>query len=334
LYKQTQSGAARVGSAEQFCRTKRIPAVDRGCQGRNVRNKAKPGRLGASGGPDSGRRADAPNKPNSRRDRLGQGLRHEGLLCKTKPIHPPRARKWARGLGRQVPPGSHRAKRTQFAAQRQERPSSRSETLAMPPRTGAMAPNKPNLAARPGDRDRMCQTNPISGRGTWHGHPARESEPSAGCRCHCAPWRHHQPVGDPTAIVPNKPNSRLRRAALLRPSGPAPSPRLLCKTNAIARSEAPRPWRPSGAPIVPVFHHSTIPVLRLSCKTRYIAFGAPPRACPSGGRPRRAAPTHFTLQTRPKAVRARQVRFLSTAPCSQPIICRVDIHESTRIWEI
>jgi hypothetical protein len=32
------------------CKTKPSPAVDRGCQGRNVRNKAKPGRSGASGG--------------------------------------------------------------------------------------------------------------------------------------------------------------------------------------------------------------------------------------------------------------------------------------------
>jgi hypothetical protein len=76
--------------------------------------------------------------------------------------------------------------------------------------------NKPNFRRGRwgqglGHEGLLCETNPISAvaRGTWHGHPARESGPSAGCRCHCTTCRrHYRPVGDPAAIVPNKPNSR------------------------------------------------------------------------------------------------------------------------------
>jgi hypothetical protein len=118
-------GRPGVGSAGQFGGTKPIPAVGWRCQGRNVSNKAKLGSPGVSGGQDSGRRADASNKPNSRRDQLGQGLGHEGPLCEKKPIHPPHARKWARDRDRQVPPGSHCAKK---ANSRRRRPGQSCET--------------------------------------------------------------------------------------------------------------------------------------------------------------------------------------------------------------
>jgi hypothetical protein len=62
--KQTQSGAARVGSAGQFCGTKPIPAVGPGCQGRNAPNKAKLGQAEACGDGRSSRPI-VPNKPNS-----------------------------------------------------------------------------------------------------------------------------------------------------------------------------------------------------------------------------------------------------------------------------
>jgi len=80
--------------------------------------------------------------------------------CKTNPICPPAPRRTrppgpaSRGncAKRTQFPGrpegrgtrANRAKRTQFAAERQGRPSSRPEALAMPPRRGAIAPNKPN----------------------------------------------------------------------------------------------------------------------------------------------------------------------------------------------
>ncbi len=51
-----------------------------------MRNKAKAGRLGVSGGPDAGRRANAPNKPNSRRARGSKGVGRGVNSCETNPI--------------------------------------------------------------------------------------------------------------------------------------------------------------------------------------------------------------------------------------------------------
>jgi hypothetical protein len=91
----------------RLCKTNPIWLAGADLGGRILRNKAKPGHPGVSGGPDAGRRADAPNKancpkraprrclrrrrgctskPNFRSGRLGQGLGHEGLLCETNPI--------------------------------------------------------------------------------------------------------------------------------------------------------------------------------------------------------------------------------------------------------
>jgi hypothetical protein len=53
--------------------------------------------------------------------------------------------------------------RTQFAADRQGRPSSRPKALAMPPRRGQLRQTNPIWRCGLGDRDQTCETKPISG---------------------------------------------------------------------------------------------------------------------------------------------------------------------------
>jgi hypothetical protein len=132
LSKQTQSRLRRAGRGPrdgrrggQFCKTKPICAglaVGHGAPPSPlapaviVRNEAKFGcSCGIWGGGDAERGPDAPNKPNSRWDRLGQGLGHEGRLCETNPIC-----------------------------------SRREESVGQaPPYADSIAPNKANRAAQP-----------------------------------------------------------------------------------------------------------------------------------------------------------------------------------------
>jgi hypothetical protein len=127
------SGGAPAAHGES-CKTKPISGSPTGTGGKNVRNKAKLGRIGVSGKwtvmvcgatpPESGMCKTNPipgqpggwehrivqNKPNFPRGRVGRDLGDEGRTCKTNPISP---------VGR-GPRGAKCAKRTQF--RRADRP--------------------------------------------------------------------------------------------------------------------------------------------------------------------------------------------------------------------
>jgi hypothetical protein len=137
-----------------------------------VRNKAKLGRAGLSGGRDAGRAQGNCAKQTQFLPlcRSGDRRSREGRLCETKPI----------------PAGSlgpvHRAKQSQFRPyRRQQGPgdeggcTNKANVSAVPGGTGPWGwGNKANLARVSGNgrgrqawslgRDRLCQTKPISGQ--------------------------------------------------------------------------------------------------------------------------------------------------------------------------
>ena len=99
-------------------------------------------------------------------------------------------------------------------------------------------------------------------------------------------------------ISPQRHRDRRDNSHLVSGDGPAPSPcplclggEDLCKTNPIwpgrGRTKAPvgercetnpisGSWPTSGLPIIPIFHHSTIPIRCQSCKTKAIWPPPPP----------------------------------------------------------
>ena len=111
-----------------------------------------------------------------------------------------------------------------------------------PPRAERNVPNKPNSApAPPGNRVQWRQTNPIRAwraatRGTKR---AEQSQfpPSRG-------------IGGASPALP----AQLRQT---NPIPPGPSAGGVPRRGECAKQTQSRPWRPSGAPIIPVFHHSS-----------------------------------------------------------------------------
>jgi hypothetical protein len=161
------SGGAPAAHGES-CKTKPISGSPTGTGGKNVRNKAKLGRIGVSGKwtvmvcgatpPESGMCKTNPipgqpggwehrivqNKPNFPRGRVGRDLGDEGRTCKTNPISP---------VGRG--PGGQNAQNEPNFGERTGRSR------------GAGCANKPNCR-RCADREicvpgsQACQTKPIS----------------------------------------------------------------------------------------------------------------------------------------------------------------------------
>jgi hypothetical protein len=158
-------------------------------------------------------------------------------------------------------PGSHTtkcAKRSQFAPRAQEwaRAAGTGNLLRGPIVRNEANSRLHRVGRRPTD---VVQTNPI-----WR--DARCGLPPRACAGRLYKQTQFRRVATGLAvqtnpICPRRMGRRGRGWSLLR------------QTNPIARSGAPRrcrPWRPPGAPIIPVFHHSTIPVRCLSCKTKPI----------------------------------------------------------------
>jgi hypothetical protein len=112
-----------------------------------AQNKAKLGWAGVSGGRNAERGPDAPNKPNSRCGQLGQGLGHEGRLCRTKPIYPR-----APGNGRAA--GTGRSRRGVTVQNKPNCPKRGTEAVSRRGRWDAAWGRR---------RVGVVQTNPISG---------------------------------------------------------------------------------------------------------------------------------------------------------------------------
>jgi hypothetical protein len=148
LYKQTQSGAAQVVSAGQFCQTKPIPPVGRGAEGERCKTKPNLGALGYLG---AGRAGPSPEPIVQNKANLGKPgqQNRQGRLCKTKPIRVPAAL----GEGRQGCPCRWRDRVVQTKP-------------ICPGRTGR-APGGGRKRCR--RQTRTCKTKPIFGPGRHDG---------------------------------------------------------------------------------------------------------------------------------------------------------------------
>jgi hypothetical protein len=158
LYKQTQSGAAQVVSAGQFCQTKPIPPVGRGAEGERCKTKPNLGALGYLG---AGRAGPSPEPIVQNKANLGKPgqQNRQGRLCKTKPIRVPAAL----GEGRQGCPCRWRDRVVQtkpICPGRTGRAAKRGPVVL--PQTDTNVQNEANF--RPGSTRRMWNMPPYAGR--------------------------------------------------------------------------------------------------------------------------------------------------------------------------
>ena len=202
FYKQTQLAGAKRAKQSQFGGS---PA---GAQGRLRETRPNLGRMEHLGERIRGRaQGKCAKQTQFPAGPVGTGPPAREPIVQDKANLPPRARKWS------CEAGAGRSRRGDIV---QNKPNSRPSDKEghhqgrrpwrCHPAGELLRQTNPIWRCALGDRDRMCETNPISAvaGGTWHGHPfgfalkagsARESGPSAGCRCHGTAWRrHHQPV--------------------------------------------------------------------------------------------------------------------------------------------
>ncbi len=178
--KQTQFGEG------PWCKTNPISGYDGrgGAWGtRGQMRKTKPISPAGTGGTRSGGRGTRgvvqtnPIQPG----RAGKPSPWEGRTYETKPIRPSRqAAASPESQNARNEPNSGRGARLPA------RPNAQNEPNFPPCRAG--------WGHRSERRGRDVRNKPNFDHGTWHGHPARESGPSAGCRCHCTEQSQFPPV--------------------------------------------------------------------------------------------------------------------------------------------